>query len=778
MKFLWALCICLLTKIGLSQNTTRIVALNGSTFEYVAADANGNLMTTSGGSSPAVPVGGYAAPVALTALGPAGTFIYIKADANGNLMTTGGGGGGSYTASLPIRLTGTVFDCPTCTIANGPPVAIVGALADYDFLQGTGTTLTDISGNGNNGTLGTSTNAPTWVTNGLWFSAGTNTGQNVQLPSALNSAKTWCFASYTDTAATSGSFVGPNFQYTFFTTSSLGKAGILLAQTIEIPNVGGYQSVATYAPGVWSNGGIPTGTNALISGFHTVCYTLGTGGGDVDRIYIDGKESTSYTGQGSSAGFQTSGNIYLGGIQGTSLGDNVGFAGTMYRATVFSAELTPTQIGFISGQMQSEVGNRGVPITPKIYPIANPQLWAVGDSITYATGTGGTPYISLMTFANQPAWTLNNYGIPGITLQSIAGQEANRLGPMCAGAQGPAWVMIMAGINDAEKVGGTGSSVTAYMSSEVTLLKALGCHVLVGTLLDAVGQDTFKNAYDTLLLNQIKTMNADGVIDFAANPLMGADGASSNTTYFVDGLHPTSAGDALLATAASNSMNYYFGSNSRNPTIVTGTTHTILSGEGYVTANPASAAQAFTLPDCTGPSGETYTVSNIQSKYAVTVVTGSSAQLINGLPVGTTITVPNGGSVGFVVVPNTKSISGCHWETAPQALRPTSLGFTLNSGAIKTDAAPRQIGDHTATISTCQFLTTASDGAVGLAFDIKDNGTTIFSSTPTVTAGTSAGTLSAVGTLTSTPTTITKNHSYSINVTGGSSSWIGAVLCN
>lgn len=50
-----------------------------------------------------------------------------------------------------------------------PPWA--GILAEYDFIKGTvSKTLYDKSGNGNNGTLGTSTAAPSWTTEGMTFS--------------------------------------------------------------------------------------------------------------------------------------------------------------------------------------------------------------------------------------------------------------------------------------------------------------------------------------------------------------------------------------------------------------------------------------------------------------------------------------------------------------------------------------------------------------------------------------------------------------------------------
>src|SRR5260370_32171290 len=122
--------------------------------------------------------------------------------------------------------------------------------------------------------------------------------------------------------------------------------------------------------------------------------------------------------------------------------------------------------------------------------------------------------------------------------------------------------------------------------------------------------DVEKNAYEALILFQAKTSGADGIIEFSANPLVGADGANANTTYFDgDMTHPTNAGQVLLGAAASNSLNYYFGSKLANPTNVTSNTYQMLSGDGAVTAAP-SANAAYTMPACVGPSGESYTISN------------------------------------------------------------------------------------------------------------------------------------------------------------------------
>jgi hypothetical protein len=64
------------------------------------------------------------------------------------------------------------------------------------------------------------------------------------------------------------------------------------------------------------------------------------------------------------------------------------------------------------------------------------------------------------------------------------------------------------------------------------------------------------------------------------------------------------------------------------------------------------------MPDCTGPSGESYVISNPQAASAVTIV-GQANQPINGLSMP--ITIPSNSTVTLRDVANPKSGSGCHW---------------------------------------------------------------------------------------------------------------------
>jgi lysophospholipase L1-like esterase len=537
---------------------------------------------------------------------------------------------------------------------SGVPIA--GAAADYDFLQGSGSTLADISGNGNNGTLGTGGAAPTWTAAGLTF----GDRQNVALPSALNGAKTFIFAvNIQPIPFTTTGLLGEN-DYPGLLYSSLGTSGenLLLANSL-----GGTYA---YTPSIFAASSFNTALTTPYSGFHVLTYVLGTGAGSNDHIYVDGVETAFYASQSASGGVQPSGNFLLGGGAPAPF-NNSGFIGTMYRAVALNANtLTPAQIQQYSGMIKAEVASRGVSVSPVPQPVGGSFLMIDGDSISCGFGVGPSgqcdqagAWPALLSLANQ-SYAIANYAIPSMLATSMLGSAPNREDTQC-GTSSQAVVIDYIGTNDLQIIDNP-SSTMGTISSLVQSQKRAGCTVFVGTIISRTGIDSLKDSLDQLILSQARTIGADGVIDFAANPNLGADGANTSTTYFQsDNVHPTGAGQSALAAAASNSLNYYFGSKAANPTVVTTATHTIASGEGYITVNP-SANQMLTLPDCTGPSGATYTVSNIQSAFTVGVVAGSSSQLINGLPAGTAVSVPSNSSVVFRDVPNPKTVSGCHWE--------------------------------------------------------------------------------------------------------------------
>ncbi|MBS1822549.1 MAG: SGNH/GDSL hydrolase family protein [Acidobacteria bacterium] len=551
----------------------------------------------------------------------AGTTRYLRED--GTWATPVGGGTTGASVNLPQ-----------------------GATADYNFMQGSGSVLTDKSGNGNNGTLGTGSNAPAWSSLGLSFQPG----QGVALPAALNGTQTFLFAVYNQPLS-AGTQTSNN--YPVLVTSSLGNSGANLVLTSMGSSVNNLNSTPTI--GVFTNS-VTSMCNTSAAGFHVIAYQLGVPGTSVDREFVDGVEC-AYTAQNATGLVQTSGNFTLGS-SGSGPFASSGLLGTMYRAVFYPGMLDAATVTQVSKLIEAEVKSRGVQTSPARSFAATPVIHFIGDSITAGQGAS-TPYPTLVSPANYPPFAAVNWGIGWTTTLALAGSEPWRVAPRCETLSGPAVATVFAGTNDfASGVSTGGYSTVTSLAHEVQILKSAGCRVFVVTMLSRTGLDASKDTYNAQILNMAKSFGADGIIDTAADPLIGADGAYSNTTYFQgDGTHPTNAGHARIANAFNNALSYYFGYKPANPNVVTANTYQMAPGDGAVTAAPTANA-AYTLPDCTGPSGETYTISNPQSVFTLTIA-GQANQPINGL--ATPVTIPANATVTLRDVANPKNVSGCHW---------------------------------------------------------------------------------------------------------------------
>ncbi len=539
----------------------------------------------------------------------------------------------------------------------------VGATADYNFKEGTGTTVPDHSGNGNDAIFASGANAPTWAAKGgLAFTTQGSLSQ-LQLPSALNSTRTFFIAVYVNPLWTVG--LVPSSQPVMI-SSSMGIAGYNFMHIGSGPNIDSHYGNA-WSFRNYANGGTRATTYTPYSGFHVLGITLGTGGSSVDHFYLDGMEVGSYLSQAFSAGFQTSGNLYLGSsLTGPFAGS--GFTGTVYRFLTYNDQLTSSQMADTSWAIRKEIESRGVAVTPQPIPLSTPQLHAVGDSITYGTYNNSASYswTTKLALTNQPAWQIQNWGVVGASVEDLTASEPNRVGLRCASASGPSVAVLFVGTNSFAELGVQVISpalVFQHLGGEVRILKQAGCKVFVGTMISRPGYDAVKDAYNALILSQYKMLGADGVVDFAANPNLGADGANANMTYFAtDGTHPKNPGQDILAAEASNALNYYFGYNDTNPNYVTSLPYSMAAGDGTISLSGVTSGGTLTLPDCTGQSGAVYRITNPQSTYAVTVAPLNGNQLINGLPLTSPVTVPANGSLVLHDVPNPKTVAGCHWE--------------------------------------------------------------------------------------------------------------------
>jgi lysophospholipase L1-like esterase len=527
----------------------------------------------------------------------------------------------------------------------------------YDFSDQTGTTVGDRIGT-NNGTLGGAT-PPTWTGNGLAFTAGSN----VALPAALNSEKTFYFAVYLN-PITSGPQAGN--VYPALLSSSTGGTGF----NVILQEPGGVlsgMSDYTYTTTLYPNA-LSTATLNPVSGFAVVTIVCGTGGGNLDHIYIDGVEA-SYSTEASNCGAQASGNLYLGS-SGVAPWTGGFFPGTFYGFGASGVQHTRAQIQQNVSAFFALANAKGVATSPLPLNLATPQLLAVGDSITAGTN-GQTPYTSQLTLVNQPAYTIQNSGIVGIRLSSILSHEANRSAPRCGTQAGPAVALLEAGTNDLASVNPLSpQAVWSEAAAWAALMRKAGCTPFILTMISRTGtgyngqtMDSLKDSYDALILQQAKLAGFAGVLDVAANPLLGADNAYANPTYFqsVDHIHPTTLGNGLMAAAVSNGLNWYFGSNEFNPHVLTTVSgFSMACSDGYLDLSGLTAAGNIALPDCTGASGATFRIANPQTAYAVTVTADSPAHPVNGS--SGAVTVPAGGTLTLRVVANPKTTAGWHWE--------------------------------------------------------------------------------------------------------------------
>jgi hypothetical protein len=112
---------------------------------------------------------------------------------------------------------------------------------------------------------------------------------------------------------------------------------------------------------------------------------------------------------------------------------------------------------------------------------------------------------------------------------------------------------VLIGAND---LGGeTTSFFLTNLASYLDARRTAGWYVILCTITSHSGGDPFNS--NRAIVNPelrlwtvsgsiVSGQHCDRICDFAADPIMGPDGASANTTYFADGIHPTGAGQARL----------------------------------------------------------------------------------------------------------------------------------------------------------------------------------------------------------------------------------------
>ena len=130
------------------------------------------------------------------------------------------------------------------------------------------------------------------------------------------------------------------------------------------------------------------------------------------------------------------------------------------------------------------------------------------------------------------------------------------------------------------------------------------------------------------------------------------------------------------------------------------------------------------------------------------------------------------GQVGWVWTKNSSGGGQGPTDTGvPAPGTETVVGFVLNSGGVKNNAAAMLVAPQNGKISSCVVIVKSSDPSVPLTFRIKQNGTDVFTSNPTIAAGTATGTVVTFTSLTSSPLTVTAGDVFQIDVLSGTEFW-------
>jgi hypothetical protein len=319
----------------------------------------------------------------------------------------------------------------------------------------------------------------------------------------------------------------------------------------------------------------------------------------VDHVYMGQNESSSYWAQSlSSSGQQTVANFQLGGRSDALFGDVVSwFSGQIYYAVFYNRVLTAVEISKNAQYMQTAMALRGVSVG--IYNpgnIVSNQFVGDGDSITNGPQTTNTGYPELLVL--NGTWAVSNIGRSSINMagaNSLYTNGAQVTDPLFwPQATGNA-VVIWGGTND------NATSAEAGLQGYCNQRRAVGWKCFVVTMLSRTSQDSFKNTYNAWM-RQNWPQFSDGLIDIAADPNLGADGASASTSFFITGgVHPVQASiynDELPI--IQRAINRYYGNKdfSSATTYVAAATAAVATTAGSQSTNTITITMAATPANC------------------------------------------------------------------------------------------------------------------------------------------------------------------------------------
>lgn len=576
-------------------------------------------------------------------ISPPGTQWQITVNENGVLPPLGTGPQ-ACTATLTITgssqsVSSSFSACPA--IETGAPITTLasipgqpglnavpitsGLLAEYRILPTeTPSGLIDYSGNGRNatGTVGT---APTTIpaTGGIQC----NANGAVAIPASVNTARDiFVYVGFQTNFTLGGPAIFSSPIMANGNGGTANSAGLTVANYQLANQVSNH--VSDIVPAAAAN---PTlFTLQGVNGNHLIEWDMDT----VDHVFLDGQEAAYNLNQAtptSSAGFVTVGNYQLcGAAAGSGLGTVSYFNGQLYYAVAYNRVLNPAERAQVTNYMMAAMANRGVPVLQQITVITGDTAMFSGDSITGAPlGSAATTWTDILQLTGITNTVNNGFSGSTATQAATAGSQLGQAFFQKTAQRNV--VMLWYCTNDFASFSISASGCATQLASAIKSHTSYGHKVLLATMVSrtCAGCDAFKNSLNAILRQNWRAYGASGLVDVAADPNLGADGAFGNTVYFnVDGIHPNKAGAWNdISGIAQRAVNRLYG----NTDLSTAVVYSSAAAAAVATTAGSEAGNTVTITFAATPA-------NCQVGNRITI-TGTT-------PAGYTSTTANGAGPG------------------------------------------------------------------------------------------------------------------------------------
>lgn len=281
-------------------------------------------------------------------------------------------------------------------------------------------------------------------------------------------------------------------------------------------------------------GGTHVGINAgsLKDGAtHTL---VGTYDGATMKLYLDGNLVNSVA--------ATIGPKQITQLFFSNFNDAAFFPGTISYAAIYSIAHSAGTVASNLAILSKMMSARGVTVNS----ISKFLVWE-GDSIT---AWGQYQYPAVATPLLSPVTQAIDFAVSGSAVSTLTARSATVDGVWPASSTRNV-LFVLLGANDLHTLP-PASDFVANLKAYCLARKAAkpGLKIVIGTVLPntTVGFNAVRNTANTLI--KADPSFYDGIADFAADATMGCDACASNTTYYYDGTHPTTAGHAILGPIA------------------------------------------------------------------------------------------------------------------------------------------------------------------------------------------------------------------------------------